>query len=165
LGGTVELNPDGDIIFTPELGGLAPGTFQYFISDGTTTAMANVTVKLKPLYQLHNPRDPHDVNDDGFVSAVDALLIINQINAFGDSPIEIIRSQSSGTIYFDVVADNFIAASDALDVINFLNASSVHSQSANQPEGEAGGAAAATNDLLYAAAVDQYLGSGKRIRW
>jgi hypothetical protein len=60
-----------------------------------------------------------DVNDDGFVSARDALDIINDINAFGP------RSLLTGILvapYIDTSADDFVAPNDVLDVINYINA-------------------------------------------
>jgi subtilisin-like proprotein convertase family protein len=122
-GGTVELNADGSILFSPDLGGLAPCSFQYVVSDGLNTAVANVTVYIQPIFNWHNLHNGNDVDNDGLITAGDALLVINQLNAFGTSPIFWVRSSDSETIYYDVVPDNLIAPDDALSVINFLNSS------------------------------------------
>jgi hypothetical protein len=65
-----------------------------------------------------------DVNSDGVLSPLDALLVINEINqhrfstAHGRLPAE--RSPQSDW-YFDVDGDNVVSALDALLVINRLN--------------------------------------------
>ena len=120
-GGTVVLNSNGTITFTPNMGGLAPCSFQYVISDGTNTASANVTVLIQVKYQWHNFHNPDDVNNDGTVSPIDALLVINWINAYGSSGI-IGLGITATTNYYDVIADNIVAANDALHVVNTLNA-------------------------------------------
>jgi subtilisin-like proprotein convertase family protein len=150
IGGSAELNSDGTILFTPALGGLAPGSFQYVITDGFDTAMASVQVNIQPLYIWHNLNNGHDVNNDGTVSPIDALLVINRLNAYGPTPIEFIHSLAATTIYYDVVPDNYIASNDALAVINYLNGTSVQSLSATAGEGEgeaASGAASAPSDV------------------
>lgn len=59
----------------------------------------------------HNTFDPIDVNDDGNCTALDALIVINTLNA----------GSSSAPEFVDVNADHFASALDALLVINFLN--------------------------------------------
>ena len=70
---------------------------------------------------LHNDAMPADVNDDGQVTAIDALHIINRLSrgqGEGESP----RATS---FYVDVNGDNKLTAGDALRVINHLNAAHV----------------------------------------
>jgi subtilisin family serine protease/subtilisin-like proprotein convertase family protein len=144
-GGSVALNADGSITFTPDLGGLAPGSFQYIVSDGVNTAIGNVTVMILPLYPWHNQSNPDDVNNDGVVTPIDALMVINQINAYGSTPINSVRDIGSGITYYDVVPDNYIAANDALDVINYVNGHPLQTLSINAAaKGEARILAAAT---------------------
>ena len=66
---------------------------------------------------FHNAANPNDTNDDGFVSPIDALLVINYLNANGPGP----TPSGSPPPYIDVNGDNFISAIDALLVINALN--------------------------------------------
>lgn len=54
-----------------------------------------------------------DINQDGFVSAIDALWIINSLAA---SP------WKNASNSFDVSGDGFVSAIDALRIINFINA-------------------------------------------
>jgi YD repeat-containing protein len=61
-----------------------------------------------------------DVSNDGFVSPVDALLIINLLNREG---LVTDTSQFQGPPYYDVNADQIITPHDALLIINHLNRS------------------------------------------
>ena len=65
---------------------------------------------------LHNLSNMFDVNGDGFVSPIDALLVINHLNGNEASP-------ENGPPYLDPSADNVVSPLDALLVINWLNSS------------------------------------------
>ena len=80
--------------------------------------------------QWQNPRDRLDVSDDGIISAVDVLLIVNEINANGARDLR--GSDLSTPPYIDVTGDSFVSAVDVLTVINFIN-------SRPSGEGESGG--------------------------
>ncbi len=68
---------------------------------------------------LHNTFLPTDVNDDGFVSAIDALVVINALSRGGVGEGE---SAADEPFYFyDVNGDANVTALDALIVINRLN--------------------------------------------
>jgi hypothetical protein len=69
-----------------------------------------------------NPSNRFDVNNDGFVSPIDALLVINSLNAGGSRPLG--GEGEAGKIYFDVNSDGAISPVDALQVINVLNSGS-----------------------------------------
>ncbi|MEZ6136395.1 MAG: dockerin type I domain-containing protein [Pirellulaceae bacterium] len=65
---------------------------------------------------VHNFVMPHDVNDDGNVSAIDVLTIINKLN--DDSfDLQSIDDQSKP----DVNDDSILSALDALQVVNVIN--------------------------------------------
>jgi hypothetical protein len=68
--------------------------------------------------RYHNALNGSDVNNDGVVSPLDALLIINQLNLGRD------RVSSSQATFEDVNGDGSITPLDALLVINVLNDSS-----------------------------------------
>ena len=68
----------------------------------------------------HNAASPTDVNRDGFVSGIDALLIINDING-GSSDLRT-RSARDVSAAVDVNNDSFVSGIDALLVINRINA-------------------------------------------
>jgi len=67
----------------------------------------------------HNTQIAADVNDDGVVSAIDVLLIINLLNQ--NTPSALINSGLSSPPYVDVSNDAFLTAIDALMVINAIN--------------------------------------------
>ena len=76
---------------------------------------------------LSNPRDGHDVNDDGRVTALDALLVINSLSRYGGNvtiPSSMgvryaaVISDTAG--YLDTSGDGRVTAVDALRVINRL---------------------------------------------
>jgi hypothetical protein len=69
--------------------------------------------------QWQNPRDANDVNDDGIISALDALLIINELNANGARDLR--QSPPPSQPYIDVSGESIVSALDALLVINFIN--------------------------------------------
>ncbi len=63
---------------------------------------------------------PFDVNGNGNVSAVDALIIINRLNAEGTQQLRSWPTELE--VRMDVNLDGYWSAVDALQVINFLNA-------------------------------------------
>ncbi|EMB18999.1 hypothetical protein RE6C_00271 [Rhodopirellula europaea 6C] len=103
-------------IETMELSGreqvFAAGDARVFASDDSSTVrLVNQTAF-----------EAEDVNKDGRVSALDALMIINQLNdQFGNGePADSSSPQDS----LDVNADGRVSALDALTIINTLNRSS-----------------------------------------
>ena len=62
-----------------------------------------------------------DVNRNGEASALDALVIINQLNRQEDSSLPLFRRFDSDDPFYDVTGDGKITALDALRVINYLN--------------------------------------------
>jgi hypothetical protein len=80
-----------------------------------------------------NPVQPLDVNNNGFVTGLDALLIINKLNTTGP---EILPQTPPPSPYFfyDVTGDGRLTAIDALTVINFLNGFGAMQVAAAGPE-------------------------------
>ena len=69
-----------------------------------------------------NPRNVADADGNSFVSAVDALLIINLLNRHGSGLATTIMAKYTGpAIYPDTNGDGYITPRDALAVINLLN--------------------------------------------
>ncbi|MEC8555201.1 MAG: Ig-like domain-containing protein [Planctomycetota bacterium] len=105
--------------------------FTYIASDGigqSTTTTVTIEIAPPPPPPHQNPSDPFDVNADGFISPIDALLVINFLNTTGAVPVAGLPSPPP---YRDVNGDNFITPIDALSVINELN-----QNSAGNGEGE-----------------------------
>ncbi len=70
-----------------------------------------------------NPLFPLDVDDDGFVSPIDALRVINDLQAQGSRRlIAPFDNNSTTAAYIDVNGDESVSPIDALLVINRLNA-------------------------------------------
>jgi hypothetical protein len=70
-----------------------------------------------------NPARPLDVNNDGHASPIDALLIINRLNANSDLEIAALPARSHGLEpYYDLNGDGYVSPIDALLIINALNA-------------------------------------------
>ena len=101
-----------------------------------------------------NLRNAFDVNDDGFVSPIDVLILVNSLNAGGGGALSNntnpgASGESTERYYFDVNADTYLSPLDVLAVINVLN-----SRSASGGEGEGSGsvplveANAPTNDFV-----------------
>ena len=67
-----------------------------------------------------------DVNNDGYISAIDALLIINHLNGIGLMGGG--EGESGVRFYPDTNGDNRISAIDALLVINHMNSRSLSGQ-------------------------------------
>lgn len=131
-GGTTEVLPDGKIRFTPAADFAGEVQFSYVVSDdtGTTSNVADVLVRVQNS-KWQNPQGNLDVNGDGFVSPIDALIIINYLNGGNEQFLP-----DSGVLpppYLDPSGDETVAPLDALIVINFLNQNS----SGGGGEGEA----------------------------
>jgi hypothetical protein len=111
------------VLITAEAGGFADGSRSIHVTDSDG--------------RWHNRLRPFDVNNDTSLSPIDALLIINFLNAFGSGPVP----SGSPPPFFDVNSDDFISPIDALLVINALNSQqSVMAAGASetQAEGEEG---------------------------
>ena len=65
----------------------------------------------------HNYWNPYDVNDDGQISARDALGIINYMDHSGEAE----ASLDTESMFYDVNADESITPADALGVINAMS--------------------------------------------
>lgn len=87
-------------------------------NQSTTDVLLNV------VYPYHRPESPFDVNGVDGVSALDALLIINALNA-GGGIIDVLQQPEPSFLLpgfgYNVSNDDRITALDALQVINELN--------------------------------------------
>ncbi len=95
-----------------------------------------------------NLTNAYDVNNDGFVSPIDVLILVNSLNngSSGLLPVEGTPAGSNGEggagrYFMDVNGDNYLSPLDALMVINELN----NRQNAGSGEGE--GAAAPLDSM------------------
>jgi VCBS repeat-containing protein len=135
--GTVQVLANGQIRFTPASGFVGEASFSYTVRDnvGTTSNVAQVRVTvISSAWQ--NQSNRFDVNADGFISAIDALTVINALNRNGGFINLIPGVTPPPPPYLDVDGNNVVNAQDALNVINELNR-----RSGIAGEGEGEGAA------------------------
>jgi hypothetical protein len=119
---------------------IAPATGTYYIEVSTKslTGMYDlfVAVGAADPFPWRNPGLTLDIDRDGHIAPVDALLIINELNlrartgSRGEVPLPAIGANAPPP-FLDPSGDNFVAPDDALLVINYLN-----SLSGNFGEGE-----------------------------
>ena len=124
--GQVALNSQtGRLIYTPDAGFVGTDTFAYGVTDdiGLVSEPATVTVTVTPevLAQWQNERNHLDVNNDAFVSSIDALLVLNSITIEGTRRLAFPNDDLAPPPYFDVNGDGFISPIDALLVLNEIN--------------------------------------------
>jgi hypothetical protein len=62
-----------------------------------------------------------DVNNDTYLTPVDALQVINEINRHGSRPLPRPSGSFAPPPYYDVNGDEYVSPIDALKVINHLN--------------------------------------------
>ena len=86
---------------------------------------------------FQNSTNRYDVSGDGFVSAIDALQLINFLNINGPRPLPLPPGMTRPA-FPDVDGNGFINATDALAVINYLN---------SRPAGEGEGSAEGEGDV------------------
>ena len=92
------------------------GQFDTF--DDRTSTRTFVFDVVNVLNLWHNPRIATDVNDDGDVFALDALLVLNDLNSNG---IRDLDPRTEAPFYIDVNDDGRVDPLDALLIINELN--------------------------------------------
>ncbi len=129
LGAQVTVLSSGEVTYDPRgvsafrrlrRGQSLEETFVYEVNNFIHRAQAQVTFVVHGMNAWNNLRNVLDVNDDGFITAIDALLIINEINTLG--PRDLIENDMLGFRRFiDVNDDGFVTALDALLLINWLN--------------------------------------------
>lgn len=132
--GTLVLLPNGSFTYTPPTNFNREDCFQYYVDDGTAQSeVVTVTLTVHTAYAWYNGIWAVDVNDDRFVTPLDALLVINDLNVYGARNLSVDRPRPLTGPFFDTSRDGRISPLDALLVINFLN-------SRGQGEGECDGA-------------------------
>jgi hypothetical protein len=114
---------------------VTPDGSLYYLSRGLGQVLKVTYPPGQPLL-WHNLRSPLDVDDDTFIAPIDALEIINWINAFGAGPLPTPNAVDSPPPYLDVAPDNFVAPNDILQVINYLNEPRSQAEGESEPTGE-----------------------------
>jgi hypothetical protein len=111
---------NGQVRITPPTGYIGTVSFSYTVSNqlNIVSAVTSVTVNVLDR-SFQNPQRRFDVNGDFYVTAMDALIIINELNRRGPRALNVLTDFAPP--YFDVNGDFNLNASDALAVINHLN--------------------------------------------
>ena len=78
-----------------------------------------------------NPAQALDVNDDTFVSPIDALLVINELNSGGPRQLSPPSAGDAPPPYLDTSGDGYATSIDALLVLNYLNAQPISAVAAH----------------------------------
>ena len=116
---------DGYVVTTP-----ADGYATVSVSGGQMIGSANFGIASNgtpPLHPFHNLANSFNVDNDSgsIVSPVDALIVINYLNAHVEAEGEIAAGDNpASTGFIDVDDDGMCTPIDALMVINYINAHS-----------------------------------------
>ncbi len=119
--GTATVQSDGTIQYTPGTGFAGDVTLSYVVKDnvGTVSNVARVSIRvLNSKWQ--NPVQSLDVNADGRITPIDALLVINYLN----DPTKDRFLPNTGLVpppYLDTDGNERVSPNDALLVVNYLN--------------------------------------------
>lgn len=118
-GGTISVAPDKTtLLYSPRSGFAGIETFTYAVGDGASTYTSNVRVDVFEPNPWQNSVNAHDVNGDGIITPLDALLVIIDLNTNGSRSLQ---PSDSKSLYVDVSGDRFVSPLDALLVIIALN--------------------------------------------
>ena len=132
--GTAVPGADGRVTYTPSGTFQGVDTFQYTVRDntGAISNAATVTITVGPaLPAYQNTPNRLDVNNDTFVTPIDALFVINYLNTVPGGSLPPVGSTPPAT-FWDVNGNNIVDPQDALLVINRLNTSSGEGELANE---------------------------------
>lgn len=126
--GTVDITPERTLRYTPPAGFTGVDRFTYRITDqqGLTSLAASVQVMVLDFGRslpFLSPGLAMDVNHDGAITAMDALLVINEINTRGARTLPTTMSPSMREMFgfVDVNANGSVEPRDVLLIINHLN--------------------------------------------
>jgi len=120
--GQLTTSADGSFSYQPNEGFNRSDFFTYRVNDGTVDGnLAQVDFHIDTERAWYNCLKPMDVNDDTFTTPLDALWIINSLNADGARPLVNARTKPLEPPFYDVNKDDFATPLDALVVINYLN--------------------------------------------
>ena len=134
--GELILSESGSFEYLPDPNFNRVDSFKYQVTDGTvTTDPREISIAVDTNYLWYNGIEPGDVNDDGELAPIDALAIINYLNAGGGGELSTSRENGMQAPFWDASRDNMLSSLDALVVINELNRFS-ELQYSSEAEGE-----------------------------
>ena len=122
IGDPADIKPFHDTLFYQPTGPIPTHQIRYSRDSVTIVGAATGGGAGEGLTNLVNA---YDVNNDGYVSPIDALILINQLNSQNRSRSLDFDSQATGEdaphYYVDVDGDGSLSPLDALSVINYIN--------------------------------------------
>ncbi|MFP6621257.1 MAG: Ig-like domain-containing protein, partial [Pirellulaceae bacterium] len=120
--GQLTTQANGAFSYEPNEGFNRSDFLEYRVNDGTVDGnLARIDFHIDTQRAWYNCLKPLDVNDDTFTTPLDALWIINSLNADGARQLVNARTKPLEPPFYDVNKDGFAAPLDALVVINYLN--------------------------------------------
>ncbi len=145
--GSVRILSDGRIEYTPATDQRLTATFAYTVKDNDEVVSNAASVSVRIFAASQNQRNTLDVDDDGSITPLDVLALVNDINKNGlrDLP----NTRPSGVPYLDTNGNGKVDPLDVLDVVNYINAAK-----ANGGEGESTMATAALDHAFSNADLD-----------
>lgn len=126
--GSFTVDVDGTIVYQPDdtpTVYVGPDSLEYTVADddGAVSNVATVSINVIPdPFPWHNRGNGLDVNNDGFISPVDALLVISELNTSGSHTLPEPSAGFMPPPFLDVNENGSIEPADALQIINYLNA-------------------------------------------
>jgi hypothetical protein len=109
----------GDLVDFPALAPDLHMPLTGVVMEQLQTRAAEYGVSSADLLQIYELRHVWDVNADGSITPLDALLVINQLNRGGAR--QVADQSRSDVVQYDVNRDGLVSPMDALHVINGLN--------------------------------------------
>jgi hypothetical protein len=103
---------------------------------GGTSNQATVTISVTPTRFWQNQTRNLDVNNDGQISPIDVLQIVNRLNSSGAGALPVPSPGFAPPPFYDVNGDGNITPADALVVINAINDGNTGAEGEGEAEGE-----------------------------
>ena len=157
--GTAELDAETGRIRYTSLPGFGVDSFEYTVADllGKRSERATVRVNVQERPVWRNQSAPFDVNGDGVIVSIDALVIIRELNRSGGGSLLSRAKAVAGPPYYDVNGDESLTSLDALQVLRYLHRQRVQGgEASGEPE-------TLPEPKMAASAVDQLLASSPGI--
>jgi hypothetical protein len=110
------------LVVTPLANQTGMSTITLTVTDASGAATSTSFKFWVSVNAWQNPRQALDVNGDGSVLPLDALLIINDLNASGSRSLTTPAGGLAPANFLDVSGDRSVAPIDVILIINYLNA-------------------------------------------
>jgi len=149
--GGFTLNANGTFTYRHNGGISTLDTFSYQALDehgAVSQQIVTVVISIvaQPASDWQNPILRWDVNNDGYVSPIDALMLINYINSQPIPPLPLPVPRPVGAPFYDVNGNGYAEAADVLLVVNEINR--LNSPAGGEGEGWGGLAAITAGSLV-----------------